>query len=414
MKPLLSICAAAILVSIAYGEPAPEPKKTTRTKAPVPPAAHIEANNHFAFDLYGKLRKDKPDENLFYSPTSISMALAMTSAGARGETAKQMAAVLRWDRDAAALHAGMNDWIGQLNAIDSGQAYDLRVANRLWAQQGYKFVPDFLKVTREMYLAELGQVNFQAQTEAARQTINRWVEQQTAGKIQNLIPVGRLSPQSRLVLTNAIYFKGDWQTPFKKSRTSNDDFALSAAKKVSVPMMQMTEDFQFAHVGGVKVLRLPYKGNQLSMVVVLPDESAGLSKVEESLSNDRWKEWSDAIKSREVWLRLPRFKTTSEFMLNGALSELGMPLAFDAGAADFSGMNGKQDLFIGLVVHKSYVDVNEQGTEAAAATGVLTVEAAPVRERPEEFHADHPFLFAIVDNRAGSILFLGRVLDPTK
>jgi serpin B len=284
----------------------------------------------------------------------------------------------------------------------------------LWAQQGYKFVGEFLKVTREQYGAELGQVNFQAQTEAARQAINRWVEQQTAGKIQNLIPVGRLSPQSRLVLTNAIYFKGDWETPFKKSRTHNDDFSVSGDKKVSVPMMQMTEDFDFAHVGNVKILRMPYRGNRLSMVIVLPDESAGLAKVEESLSGQQWKEWTDALRNREVWVTLPRFKTTSEFMLNGALSDLGMPLAFDPGAADFSGMNGKQDLFIGLVVHKAFVDVNEQGTEAAAATGVVAVEAAPVRERPEEFHADHPFIFAIMDNRAGSILFLGRVLNPMK
>ena len=274
----------------------------------------------------------------------------------------------------------------------------------------------FLKPRRDQYQAALGQVNFQTQTEPARQTINTWVEQQTAGKIADLLPQGTIEPRTKLVLTNAIYFKGNWQEPFEKSATRDLDFAVSGSQKQRVPMMQKTDRFQFARLDGLKVLQLPYTGGQLSMIAVLPDDVDGLAKVEESLSPERWKQWTSSLKNTQVSLRLPRFKTTSEFSLKRALSELGMPLAFMEFSADFSGMNGQHDLFISEAIHKAFVDVNEQGTEAAAATAIVIAPASAIIEpaRPEEFHADHPFLFAIVDNRVGSVLFLGRVLDPTK
>jgi serpin B len=410
LATLTLILALAALLPAVHAAPV-EPPQTI-----APSAAIVQASNQFAFDLYGQLSRDKKNENLFYSPTSISLALAMTSAGARGETATQMAGVLHWKDDAAALHAGMNQWIRQLNSIDKGQEYELRVANRLWAQQGYKFLEPFLKTTRDQYQASLGQVNFQTQAEPSRQAINRWVEQQTAGKIQDLLPQGTIEARTKLVLTNAIYFKGNWQTPFEKSDTRDLDFALSATRKQRVPMMHMTDRFRFARLDGLKVLQMPYKGGQLSLVAVLPDDVDGLAKLEESLSTQTWKEWTGALKSTQVSVRLPRFKMTSQFGLNRALSELGMPLAFEEGSADFSGMNGKHDLFISAALHKAFVDVNEQGTEAAAATGIVIAPLSAVVEptKPEEFHADHPFLIAIVDNRAGSVLFLGRVLDPTK
>jgi serpin B len=400
------------VTSFAHAAPA-EPNPAQKI---APPGALVQASNHFAFDLYGQLRRDKKDENLFYSPTSISLALGMTSAGARGETAAQMTGVLHWQTGAAALHTGMNEWIRQLNAIDKGQEYELRVANRLWAQQGYKFLDPFLKITRDQYQAALGQVNFQTQAEPSRQTINRWVEQQTANKIQDLLPPGTIEPRTKLVLTNAIYFKGNWQTPFEKSATKDLDFAVAGSQKERVPMMQQSDRFRFARYDGLKVLAMPYTGGQLSMVAVLPDEADGIAKVEESLSPQKWKEWTSALKNTQVSVRLPRFKMTSEFSLKRALSELGMPLAFEDGSADFSGMNGQHDLFISAALHKAFVDVNEQGTEAAAATGIVFEVTSAVVEpkRPEEFHADHPFLFGIVDNRAGSVLFLGRVLDPRK
>ncbi|MEX2140670.1 MAG: serpin family protein [Pirellulales bacterium] len=415
MHRLLTPLVAGLLfwpVGVSQVLAAKVPQDTNADKI-MPPTAHVAASNHLAFDLYAQLRGDKEGENLFYSPTSISMALAMTSAGARGDTAKQMANVLHWERDAAALHSGMNEWIRRINAIDQSQEYQLRVANRLWAQQGYKFLADFLMVTRQQYQAELGQVDFQTQTEAARQSINRWVVQQTAGKIEDLLPPGSLEQRTKLVLTNAIYFKGNWATPFKKTATRDMDFKLSSSQNSRVPMMQMTEDFRFARLDRIKVLQMPYTGGQLAMVIVLPDDVDGLAKVEEQLSPATWKQWTSALKVANVSVRLPRFKMTSEFKLNESLSELGMPLAFEEGSADFSGMNGKHDLFISAALHKAFVDVNEEGTEAAAATGiVVTPLSAVVPSKPEEFHADHPFLFAIVDNRAGSVLFLGRVLDP--
>jgi serpin B len=417
MNRLFTLSVGVLLFSLAGVSHLLAAKVPQDTKADkiVPPAAHVAASNHFAFDLYGQLSGDKEGENLFYSPTSISMALAMTSAGARGDTAKQMASVLHWERDAAALHAGMNEWIRRLNAIDEGQEYQLRVANRLWAQQGYKFLAEFLKVTRQQYQAELGQVDFQSQTEGARQSINPWVMQQTAGKIEDLMPRGSIEPRTRLVLTNAIYFKGNWATPFRKTATRDSDFQLSSAQNSRVPMMQMTEDFRFARLDGLKVLQMPYTGGQLAIVIVLPDDVEGLAKVEVQLSPATWKQWTGALRVANVSVRLPRFKMTSEFKLNEALSELGMPLAFEEGSADFSGMNGKHDLFISAAVHKAFVDVNEEGTEAAAATGIaIGVTSAVEPKKPEEFHADHPFVFAIVDNRAGSVLFFGRVLDPGK
>lgn len=416
MNRLLTLLLAGLLSLVGITPlPAAEVPKSTKVDKIMPPAADVQASNHFAFDLYGQLRGDKEGENLFYSPTSIAIALAMTSAGARGDTAKQMANVLHWEGDAAALHSGMNEWIRRLNAINQDQQYQLRVANRLWAQQGYKFLDAFLSITREQYQAELGQVDFQSQTEAARQTINRWVEQQTAGKIEDLMPPGAVEPRNRLVLTNAIYFKGNWAQPFKKSATREDDFQVTASKKQRVPMMQLTDKFKFARMDGLKVLQMPYQGDQLAMIIVLPDEVDGLAKVEDKLSPDTWKRWTSGLKMKEVWVRLPRFKMTSQFSLKDALSELGMPLAFEEGSANFSGMNGKHDLFISAALHKAFVDVNEEGTEAAAATGItIGVTSAVEPTKPEEFHADHPFLFAIVDNRAGSVLFLGRVSDPAE
>jgi serpin B len=397
--------------------PATASKVPADTKAgnTMPPPALVEAINDFAFDLYSEVSESKQGENLFYSPTSIAMALAMTSTGARGDTAKQMADVLHWERDSAALHTGMNQWIARINALDQGQEYQLRVANRLWAQHEYKFLPQFLAVTRNEYQAQLGQADFQNQSEAARQTINRWVAQQTAGKIEDLMSPGSIESRTRLVLTNAIYFKGNWATPFKKSATREEDFRLSAKENKRVPMMRMQEDFRFARLDGLKVLQMPYTGGQLAMVIVLPDDVGGLATIEEQLSLSSWKKWTSALKHAKVAVRLPQFKMTSEFKLNLALSELGMPLAFEEGAADFSGMNGKHDLFISAVLHKAFVDVNEEGTEAAAATGISIAPLSALDPpKVEEFHADHPFLFAIVDQRAGSVLFLGRVLDPGK
>ncbi len=371
----------------------------------------VQGNNRFALDLYGALRKQPG--NLFYSPGSISTALAMTYAGAKGETAAQMARVLHFDVPADDLHASFGAIQETLNANATDRGYRLSMANRLWGQQGYHFLPDFLAITRNAYGAELAQVDFARRTEQARQTINAWVEQQTQAKITNLIPPGALAPDTRLVLTNAIYFKGDWYEPFFKGSTQDAPFHVSARQDVSVPLMFKQDEFRIRVGDGLKMLELPYGKGDLSMVLLLPDKIDGLPRLEQKLSWENLSRWQDAMRDQEVRVHLPRFRMTSQFELSDILRSLGMTLPFDQNRADFSGMTSQEEVFLSAVIHKAYVDVNEEGTEAAAATAVSVAPAAAIIEdKPIEFRADHPFLFLIRDRRTGSILFLGRVTNP--
>jgi serpin B len=390
----------------------------TPPKPPTSPDALsvVRGGNEFAFDLYAKLRADK-DGNLFFSPQSISTALAMTYAGARGDTAKQMAGVLHFDLPPGKLHPAQAALLNYLNAIGQRGDVKLSVANRLWGQQGYKFLKDFTTLLKSEYGAGLEQLDF-AQSEAARQTINAWVEKATADKIKDLIPDGVLDSLTRLVLTNAVYFKGDWEEAFDKKLTKPHDFHLTATSKAEgVPLMFQKHDYRyaqgkFAADQGLKLIELPYKGNELSMVVLLPDEIDGLAKLEKNLTADNVQKWLDAAQTTEVKLWLPKFKMTDEFQLGNILSAMGMTDLFDRMKADLSGMDDKKDLFVSAVLHKAFVDVNEQGTEAAAATGaVVTLKAAVPQETPT-FRADHPFVFLIRDNATGAILFMGRVVDP--
>ena len=386
--------------------------------------AVAEAGNKFAFDLYGKL--SAPKGNLFFSPSSISTAMAMTAAGARGETATQMSSVLHFDSmpktdGGNAIHTAVGQLIAQLNDGGKQGAYQLSVANRLWGQQGFKFLDAFLTILRTDYGAELVQLDF-GQAEAARKKINTWVEEATNGKIKDLIPSGGVNAMTRLVLTNAVYFKGKWVDAFKEDATKPAPFFLSASDKADVPMMFQKEHHQFgtAKFGDnheVKILKLAYKadekaaGRGLVMILLLPDDKAGLPDLEKQLTADNVGKWTKNLRSTEVSVWLPKFKLTQEIQLSRVLSSLGMTSAFDPDTADFSGMDGKRDLFISEVFHKAFVDVNEEGTEAAAATGVV-MRAMAMPADPSEFRADHPFVFMIRDEVTGSILFLGRVTDP--
>jgi len=367
--------------------------------------------NRFAFDLYARLKG--AEGNLFLSPYSISTALAMTSAGARGETAEQMAQVLFLPASGAAVHAAYGALQNDLNTAGAGGAFELAVANRLWGQKGYEFLSDFLALVEKNYGAGLEQVDFAADTEGSRKTINAWVERQTRDKIKDLIKPGVLDAMTRLVLTNAIYFKGKWANEFDKKLTRDEDFFLTPEKKVTAPLMHQTKHFSYFDGGDFQVLGLPYQGDRLAMVVLLPKAKDGLAALEASLSAEKLAEWIGKMRRREVQVALPRFKTTAEFGLKDTLVVMGMADAFDPAKADLSGMNGKRDLFISAVVHKAFVDVNEEGTEAAAATAVVT-RAGNGGGPPPVFRADHPFLFLIRDTRSGAILFLGRILDPTK
>jgi serpin B len=373
----------------------------------VPPspdmATLVEGANGFAVDLYGRLRGQKG--NLFLSPASITLALAMTYGGARGTTAEEMRSVLGFTLPDERLHPAFAALSGVLKPREG----TLRVANRLWGQQGYEFLESFLALTRTSYGAELETVDFAARTEEARQRINAWIERQTEDKIKELLKEGVLTPQTALVLTNAIYFKGLWATQFKPENTQAAPFKLLDGTTVTVPLMHQKTEFSLGTGEGCAVLELPYKGGELSMVIVLPNAADGLPALEASLSRQKLAAWMGALRPVEVKVYLPRFKATSSFALGRTLCDMGMPTAF-SGGADFSGMSAGKDLAISEVVHQAFVDVNEEGTEAAAATAVVIKRTmAPV---PVEFRADHPFLFFIRDVRTGLILFMGRLVAP--
>lgn len=371
----------------------------------------IEGNTSFALDLYARL-KDEPG-NLFFSPYSISVALAMTYAGAREQTAAQMAEVLGFELEPPRLHAAFAALRGGLNAGSEQGDYQLSVANALWGQRDYPFLQEFLDLLEEHYGAGLRQVDFSKALEVARQSINRWVEKQTRNKIKDLIKPGILNAAAVLVLTNAIYFKGRWLSEFDEKQTRTEAFYMPGSTAVEVPMMQQKGRFHYARTADLQLLELPYQGGDITMFILLPGRRDGLSELEQSLNTQNLRQWLAAIEEqREVVVYLPKFRLTAEFELGETLTALGMADAFRLPPADFSGMTGQLDLYLSAVIHKAFVDVNEEGTEAAAATAVIISRAVSVAEPPAVFRADHPFLFLIRDRRSGSVLFLGRMLDP--
>ncbi len=375
--------------------------------------AVARGNRQFALDLYARLRGQ--DGNLFFSPYSISTALAMTRAGAKGDTAAQMDKTLHFDLGQEKLNTGFAALLNQVNGepMEGKRGYQLSTANALWGQKGYPFKADFLKIAKDDYGGGLNDVDFKGATEQALQTINGWVEKQTNDKIKDLLPQGSIDETTRLVLTNAIYFKGDWQSQFKKDLTKVEPFHLSAEQKTDAPLMHQTGEYGYLDGGTFQALELPYAGKDLSMIVLLPKKIDGLADLEKDSSADKLAGWVGKLHTQKVIVSLPKFKTTKQMAMKTVLSEMGMPLAF-TDAADFSGM-ADQRLFLSDVIHKAFIDVNEEGTEAAAATGVIVSAAAERVEPPTpEFRADHPFVFLIRDKRSDSILFLGRLADPTK
>ena len=368
-----------------------------------------QSNNHFAIDLYRQLRPQ--EENLFFSPISLSTALAMTYAGAKGDTAREMANVLHFALPEAQIHTAFAALLERLN-VPKEKAYELRVANRLWGQRGYGFLPSFLATTRNAYGAEPVQVNFVDAADQARQDINTWVAEQTNNKIKDLVPQGVLNALTRLVLTNAIYFKGKWVHPFDKQETQEAPFTTSAGKRVKVSLMVQQEEFQYGETQKLQLLEMPYIGDDLSMLILLPKQVDGLPALEKELTLENLAQWSSDMRSQEVLTYLPRFKLTERFELRSPLSALGMPSAFKPDQANFSGMNNARNLFLSAVLHQAFVEVNEEGTEAAAATGVV-IRATSAQIIPT-FRADHPFIFLIREKQSGSILFIGRVANPAK
>lgn len=406
----LIVLASGCAAPVASGEVKSDKERLEVTATEEETAGLVAGNSAFAFDLYQQLKSQ--EGNLFYSPYSISMALAMTYAGARDGTEAEMAETLHFEQPQSVLHPTINALDTTLNSYGQGEDdFQLNVANAIWGQEGYEFLPEFLDLLAEQYGAGLRTLDFGQDPEGAAEIINNWVSEQTEGKIEDLISPGLLNAMVRLVLTNAIYFNGAWTFQFEEEATQDEPFTLLDGSTVTVPMMSQTESFLYAEGDGYQALAMPYLGAPVSMLFVLPADGQ-FEQMEEMFSAELLDEITGDLATRPVELSVPKFTFESEFNLSQTLADMGMPSAF-GGEADFSGMTGGRDLFISDVVHKAFVDVNEEGTEAAAATAVIMLEsAAPPMEDVVVMKLDRPFLFLIRDENTGTILFAGRVLNP--
>ena len=395
----------------------------------------VESSNRFACDLYSLLARET-DGNLFFSPSSLSLALAMTYAGANGTTAQEITEALHYSLPPEKLHTAF----GKLQAATRTGGVELKIANRLWGQAGYHFLPEFLRTTKKHYGAGLAEVDFRNAPEVACQQINSWVEEQTAGKITDLVSSAGLHELTRLILTNAIYFLGTWENEFDRRRTTDAPFWTAPGKSQSVPMMRLTKHFHYGEFDQIQVLEMPYRsqqfewkpvkhgdiegwnpveipdsGSDFALCVLLPRKMDGLVDLERTLSPSIIQKWM-TLQACKVDVSCPRFQLESSFQLEEALASMGIRKAFISDEADFSQMSDNPEgLFIGSVLHKAFVEVNEKGTEAAAATAVMMAcWGAAEPEPPKEFRADHPFLFLIRDRRTLLIHFMGRVVTPSE
>ncbi|CAM4510248.1 unnamed protein product [Lepidochelys olivacea] len=373
-----------------------------------------KANTTFALNLFKKLSENTNTQNLFFSPLSISSALSMVFLGAKGTTAAQMAKVLSLD-ETEDIHDRYQSLISEINK--PGTNYLLRIANRLYGEKTFTFLATFIDSCQKFYHAELEQLDFSRAAEDSRKHINAWVEEKTEGKIQNLLAQGVVDSVTRLVLVNAIYFKGNWETQFNKDCTVERQFKINKNETKPVQMMFQKAKFNMSYMADfrTKILDLPYVDNETSMIILLPDEiqdnSTGLEQLERDLTYEKLIEWINAeMDYSEVEVFLPRFKLEQAYDLKPVLKSMGMADAFDRKKVDLSGMSASNDLVLSEVVHKSFVEVNEEGTEAAAATAaVMNLRCALIVPR---FTADHPFLFFIRHNKTGNILFYGRFCSP--
>ena len=395
--------------------------RSEKTRVTVPVATDLElsdlvrGNNAFAFDLYQKLREEESG-NLFYSPYSISLALAMTHAGARGETERQISNTLHFTLSQDKLHPAFNALDLQLasrgegSSGTEGKGFRLNIANAIWGQQGFDFLQDFLDKLAENYGAGMKIANFTEAPEDSRVAINDWVAHQTEDKIKDLIPSGAIDNLTRLVLTNAIYFNAAWLYTFDEKATAEGDFHLLNGNSVKVPMMRQTELFGYASGTGYQTVELLYDGSEISMLILLPDKG-NFNPFENSLNAELVSQISEDLNREQVELTMPSFEFEAQFKLGATLKKMGISDAFNQQLADFSGMDGRKDLSISDAFHKAFVLVNEKGTEAAAATAVV-VGVKSVPPPPIVVAVDRPFIFLIRDIATNTTLFVGRVMDP--
>jgi len=423
LPEVFSVLAALALLATACGPHASASmaqSSLSRDSAPGVPARDetvlVQGDNAFALDLYRSLRGG--EGNLAFSPYSLSLALAMTYAGARGDTASQMAQTLHYTLPQDRLHPAFDqlDLALAKEAEASEQAKNplkLKIANALWAEKTFSFLPDYLDIVARNYGAGVQLADFVNQSEAVRQQINNWVEKQTEGKIKDLIPAGALDSYTRMVLANAIYFKADWQDQFDPNDTTDAPFYLLDGSQVtSKQMSQHMFAVPYASGDGWQAVELPYEGGTAAMDILLPDNGT-FREFESSLDATRLDAILNSMQPADLQLAMPKFTFRSAFDLGDSLSAMGMPDAFNADTGDFSGMDGRRDLYIGKVLHQAFIAVDEKGTEAAAATAV-TMQLAMAVNPGKTLTIDHPFIFAIRDLTSGQILFLGRVLDASK
>ena len=379
--------------------------------------AVASANTLFAYDLYLTLNSDEKyaEQNIVFSPYSISTALALTYEGAKGTTADEIRSVFYFPANDTVRQEGYAGIIAGLNSPDA--AYSLSTANALWAEETYPFLPAYIGTAEDYYAAEVRNMDFINAPEASRQTINRWVEDQTEDKIKNLIPAGTIDPLTRLVITNAVYFKGTWVLQFDEDDTHPASFRTGSGNVVTVDMMQRTDEdalYSYTDTEDLQILRMPYEhesGKALSMLVLLP-KGDDINAAENALGTTALADAVASMESEQVRVYFPKFTLETTYSLPETLGAMGMSTAFGPGA-DFSGMDGTHDLFISDVIHKAFVDVNEEGTEAAAATAVVMKLTAVEEDPVPVFRADHPFIFLVTDDETGNLLFMGRVADPT-
>jgi serpin B len=412
----LALILALVMVMGLYGcvEPSPGPvtPEDNQTVYPLNATELSQANNQFAFDLYSRYKDD--EGNIFFSPWSISSAFAMTYEGAQGQTADEIRNVFHFPSDLQSMETQYQSMNALLNRED--KPYTLWNANSLWVEKTVQLDDDYASRMQAYYGGQASPLDFKNAPEQSRITINDWVEDKTNDRIKDLLPQGSVSPLTRLVIANAIYMKTNWSSPFEKESTYEEDFRLGSGEAVKVEMMHQRSRFNYGETEDLQILEMPYAGDELSMLVILPKEDilgGKMETVEDSLTPQNLDEWKNGMKIEDVRLTFPKYRIETEYGLKEQLVEMGMPTAFGS-EADFGGIGLEEDLFISEAYHKAFVAVDEEGTEAAAATAVvIAATSMPVEQPPPKiFTADHPFIFVIQEKSTGNILFLGRVSDP--
>ncbi len=409
MKKLFILLAVSLLFFSACAQ-----KEVIQDVSTVPAITQeqiVEGLNTFAFDFYNSITKQAL-ENTFYSPLSISSALAMTYAGAEGETAKQMQQTLHYGPQDVSFHSQFANLIESLRVSEKSD-FEMTIANAVWVQNNYKLQKNYLQIVKGKYLSEAREIDFISQPDASRETINEWVSDKTANRIHNLIPPNAINAMTRMILTNAVYFNAEWSHKFNPKMTRKESFYCMNGEIIETDMMYQRHYYQYSQTSDYQMLELTYKGYEYSMLIILPKNPGGLSKLNKRISCKDIAKHDNSKQQEDILVYLPKFRLETAYELNAYLMEMGMTDAFSQ-QADFSGMTGNKDLMISSIFHKAFIEVDEEKTEAAAATAVVMklTAMAPSPVAPIEFRADHPFMFIIRNQKEKAILFMGQLTTP--